>query len=77
MKTYSSMVFYFLGDLVSNLLHYNITSLIFYPIYRRLMLISISLDKNNIVWQNKENKESARADLILKVKNENTTRNKR
>lgn len=32
------------------------------------MLISISLDKNNIVWENVENKESSRADLILKVK---------
>ena len=43
------------------------------------MLISISLDKNNIVWQNKENKESSRIDLISKVNNgnENTTRNKR
>ena len=77
MKTYLSIIFYFLGDVVSYLLHYNITSTIFYPLYRRLMLISISLDKDNIVWQNKDNKESSRIDLILKVKNENTTRNKR
>ena len=71
MKTYLSMVFYFLGDLVSHLLHYNITSTISYPIYRRLMLISIGLDKDNIVWDNIENKESSRTDLILKVKNKN------
>ena len=71
MKTYLSMVFYFLGDLVSHLLRYNITSTISYPIYRRLMLISISLDKYNIVWENIENKESSRTDLILKVKNKN------
>ena len=71
MKTYLSMVFYFLGDLVSHLLRYNITSIISYPIYRRLMLISISLDKYNIVWENIENKESSRTDLILKVKNKN------
>ena len=77
MKTYLSKVFYFLGDLTSHLLSYNLTGTIFYPLYRRLMLISISLDKNNIVWENVENKESSRADLILKVKNENTTRNKR
>lgn len=77
MKTYLSKIFYFLGDLVSHLLHYNITGTIFYPFYRRLMLISISLDKNNIVWQNKESKESSRADLILKVKDENKIRNKR
>tara|TARA_B100001564_G_C20302015_1_gene517370 strand:- start:334 stop:561 length:228 start_codon:yes stop_codon:yes gene_type:complete len=75
MKTYLSIVFYFLGDLVSHLLRYNITSIVFYPIYRRLMLISISLDKKNIVWENVEKKESSRADLILKVKDENKFRN--
>ena len=68
MKTYLSIVFYFLGDLVSHLLRYNITSIVFYPIYRRLMLISISLDKKNIVWENVEKKESSRADLIIKSK---------
>ena len=68
MKTYSSMVFYFLGDLVSHLLHHNITSTISYPIYRRLMLISISLDKDSVVWENVEKKESSRADLICKIK---------
>jgi len=71
------MTFYFLGDLVSHLLRYNITGTIFYPLYKRLMLISISLDKKNIVWENKEKKESSRADLILKVKDENKFRNKR
>ena len=75
MKTYLSIVFYFLGDLVSHLLRYNITSIVFYPIYRRLMLISISLDKKNIVWEHVEKKESSRADLILKVKDENKFRN--
>ena len=77
MKTYLSIVFYFLGDLVSHLLHYNITSIIFYPLYRKLMLISISLDKDDIVWENVEKKERSRADLILKIKNENKIRNKR
>ena len=77
MRTHLSRVFYFLGDLVSHLLRYNLTGTIFYPLYRRLMLISISLDKNNIVWENVENKESSRADLILKVRDENTIRNKR
>ena len=69
MKTYLSIVFYFLGDLVSHLLRYNITGTIFYPLYRRLMLISISLDKDNIVWENAKNKKNSRTDLILKVKN--------
>ena len=68
MKTYLSKVFYFLGDLVSHLLRYNITSIVFYPIYRRLMLISISLDKNNIVWQNEANKKTKKKDLIAKLK---------
>ena len=68
MKTYLSKVFYFLGDLVSHLLRYNITSIVFYPIYRRLMLISISLDKNNIVWQNEANKKTEKKDLIAKLK---------
>lgn len=32
------------------------------------MLISINLDKDNIVWDNVEYKESSRADLTLKAK---------
>lgn len=68
MKTYLSKVFYFLGDLVSYLLHYNITGIIFYPLYKRLMLISISLDNNNIVWQNEADKKTKKRDLITKLK---------
>ncbi len=68
MRTYISTIFYFLGDLVSHLLQYNITSIIFYPLYRKLMLVSISLDKNNIVWENAEKKESARVDFIARLK---------
>jgi len=68
MITYVSIIFYFLGDLVSHLLQYNITSIVFYPLYRKLMLISISLDKNNIVWENAEKKESARVDFIARLK---------
>lgn len=41
------------------------------------MLISISLDTNNIVWENKERKESLRVDLIVKINNENRFRSKR
>ena len=68
MKTYISTIFYFLGDVISKLLQYNITNIIFYPIYRRLMLISISFDKNNIVWENSEKKESERINFIAKLK---------
>ncbi len=68
MKTYLSIVFYFLGDAFSIFLRYDITNMIVYPMCRRLMLMSISLDKNNIVWQSKEKKESSRIDLITKSK---------
>ena len=68
MKTYLSIVFYFLGDVLSIFLRYDITNMIAYPMYRRLMLMSISLDKNNIVWQSKEKKESSRIDFIAKLK---------
>ena len=68
MRTYISTIFYFLGDSISKLLQYNITNIIFYPIYRRLMLISISFDKNNIVWENSEKKENERINFIAKLK---------
>ena len=32
------------------------------------MLISISLDKDNIVWQNEANKKTKKKDLIAKFK---------
>lgn len=75
--TYLSKVFYFLGDLVSHLLRYNLTGIIFYPLYRRLMLISIKLDINNIIWETELNKKTKRADFIIKLIHENTIRGKR
>ena len=41
------------------------------------MLISISLDKNNIVWGNSEKKESLRVDLIVKINSENIFSNRK
>ena len=41
------------------------------------MLISISLDKNNVVWENKEEKESLRVDLIAKINSENIFSNRK
>lgn len=75
--TYLSKVFYFLGDLVSSLLKWKLTGTIFYPLYRRLMLISIKLDINNIIWETELNKKTKRADFIIKLIHENTIRNKR
>lgn len=75
--TYLSKVFYFLGDLVSPLLKWKLTGTIFYPLYRRLMLISIKLDINNIIWETELNKKTKRADFIIKLIHENTIRNKR
>ena len=68
MKSYLSKVFYFLGDLVSYLLHYNITGIIFYPLYRRLMLISLKLDLNNVVWGNEVDRQNKKRDFIVKLK---------
>ncbi len=68
MKTYLSKVFYFLGDLVSYLLHYNITGIIFYPLYRRLMLISVKLDVNNVVWGDEVDRQNKKRDFIVKLK---------
>lgn len=68
MKTYLSKVFYYLGDLVSYLLYYNITGIIFYPLYRRLMLISVKLDSNNVVWGNEVDRQNKKRDFIVKLK---------
>ena len=58
MKTYLSKVFYFLGDLTP-------INALTYPIYRRLMLISVALDRKCIVWKNNQD---AINDLKLKIK---------
>lgn len=68
MKIYLSKVFYFLGDLVSYLLHYDITGIIFYPLYRRLMLISVKLDVNNVVWGDEVDRQNKKRDFIVKLK---------
>ena len=62
MKTYFSKVFYFLGDCVP----FKYGSLT-YPLYRKLMLISIYLDSNNIVWESESNKKEVRKDFIAKL----------
>lgn len=41
------------------------------------MLISINLDKNNIVWENKVDKEEMRIALLVKLNNENKLRYKK
>lgn len=68
MKTYLSKVFYFLGDLTSHLLYNNLTGVIFYPLYRRLMLISLKLDVNNVVWSDPKEKQSKKTDLQYNLK---------
>tara|TARA_B100000941_G_C28494562_1_gene550038 strand:- start:435 stop:626 length:192 start_codon:yes stop_codon:yes gene_type:complete len=61
MKTYLSKVFYFLGDLVP--FKYSF----FYSLHRMLMLISINLDRKNIVWESHLNKETKKKDFIVKL----------
>ena len=62
MKTYLSKFFYFLGDFVPFKF-----SLLTYPLYRRLMLISIYFDANNIVWENETNKQDKKREFIVKL----------
>jgi hypothetical protein len=56
--TYLSKIFYFLGDLIP-------VNALTYAIYRRLMLISVALDRKCIVWKN--NKDAIN-DLKVKMK---------
>ena len=63
MKTYLSKFFYFLGDFVP----FKFSSLT-YPLYRRLMLISIHFDSNNIVWGDEADKQNKKRDFIVKLK---------
>ena len=42
-----------------------------------IIINKLNFDKNNIVWENAENKESSRANLICKLKDENKFRSKR
>ena len=49
MKKLLSKILYYVGDLVSRLLHFNCFSWL-YPLYSKIMLLSLSLDKNGKVW---------------------------
>ena len=63
MNTYLSKLFYLLGRLIPVK-----DGTFTYPIYRRLMLTSIGLDKKNIVWKDPITKEHRRKELLAKVK---------
>ena len=50
MKIILSKVLYYVGDLVSRLLRFNCFSWL-YPLYRKIMLLSCDLDRDNKVWK--------------------------
>jgi len=50
MKIILSKVLYYVGDLVSRLLYFNCFSWL-YPLYRKIMLLSCDLDRDNKVWK--------------------------
>ena len=55
MRTILSKIFYYFGDLISKLFHYNFFckfSRILYPMYDKLMIWSSRLDKYEKVWKN-------------------------
>ena len=49
MKIILSKVLYYVGDLVSRLLHFDCFSWL-YPLYSKIMLLSCDLDKDGKVW---------------------------
>ena len=45
----SKMLFY-IGDTISNLLHFKWLGIVLYPIYKKLMIWSSELDENGVIW---------------------------
>jgi hypothetical protein len=50
MRLLFSKILFILGDLISNLLYFKFMGIIFYPIYKKLMIWSSDLDKDGIIW---------------------------
>ena len=48
-----SKFLYHVGDLVSKFLYFNCFSWL-YPLYRKFMIWSSELDKDNVIWKNKK-----------------------
>jgi len=54
MRVIVSKILYYMGDLISNLFYYKFFckfSRLLFPIYSKLMLWSVDLDKNEKVWK--------------------------
>ncbi len=51
MKILLSKILYYCGNLASIPMNWGRLAYIFYPIYRKLMLWSCTLDKNGKVWK--------------------------
>lgn len=50
MRVLFSKILFIIGDLVSNLLYFKFMGVIFYPIYKKLMIWSSELDKDGVIW---------------------------
>jgi hypothetical protein len=54
MKLILSKILYFIGDSIAKLFYYKFfcrLSFIFYPIYSKVMILSMDLDEENKVWK--------------------------
>ena len=50
MKILLSKIFYYIGDMISQLLYFDCLSWL-YPLYNKIMLMSCKLDKDKKVWK--------------------------
>jgi hypothetical protein len=57
MKTILSRVLYYFGHLISVFLYCDYLAFL-YPVYKKVMILSSNLDKDDKVWKNVNHKES-------------------
>ena len=50
MKKTLSLIFYYLGDLISFFLKWDVACFFVYPVYHKLMVWSLLLDSKEEVW---------------------------
>lgn len=54
MRLILSKILYYVGDLISKLFYYNFfcrRARVLYPIYSKLMILSMDLDKDRKIWK--------------------------
>ena len=50
-KLLLSKILFYIGDTISNLLYFEWMGIVLYPVYKKLMLWSVQLDKKNVLWK--------------------------